>query len=78
MRLRFGLVEALLAIKTIEAVQEAHSHIMDMLRLCRSDNMGVRDLVPALCMRLNRDQDCYDFIKWYGTTGQDMNYDWVR
>ena len=77
-RARYGVVDALLAIKTKEAVEEAHSHVMDMLRLCRGDNMGVRDLVPALYLRLNRDQPCYDFIKWYSTSGRDPDYDWVR
>lgn len=45
-----------------------------MLRLCRSDNLGVRDLVPPLLIRLNRDQECYDFIKWWLTKAQDSNY----
>lgn len=38
--------------------------------------MGVRDLVPALLLRLDRDQECYDFVKWYATTGKDSHYDW--
>ena len=42
----------------------AAAQIFDCLRLCRSDNMGMRDLLPAILLRLNRDQECYDFIKW--------------
>lgn len=38
--------------------------------------MGVRDIVPALLLRLDRDQECYDFLKWYATTGQEGDYDW--
>ncbi|KAL9065196.1 MAG: hypothetical protein Q9161_008395 [Pseudevernia consocians] len=76
MRARYALVEALLKIKTYTAVEAAHGHMMDMLRLCRSDNMGVRDQVPALGLRLGRDQECYDFCKWWATTGQDGHYDW--
>lgn len=76
MRSRYALVEALLKIKTYPAVETAHDHIMDMLRLCRGDNMGVRDLVPALKLRLGRDQECYDFCKWWVTTGQEGDYDW--
>ena len=76
MRNRYALVEALLKVKTPEAVEAAFQHLMDMLRLCRGDNMGIRDLVPALFLRLRKDQECYDFVKWYATTGQDPHYDW--
>lgn len=76
MRARYALVEALLKIKTYAAVAAAQRHIMDLLRLCRSDNMGVRDLLPALDLRLGKDQECYDICKWYATTGQESNYDW--
>lgn len=75
MRARYALVEALLKIKTYAAVNAAHDHIMDMLRLCRGDNMGVRDLVPALKLRLGKDQECYDFCVWYATTSQIEYYD---
>jgi hypothetical protein len=76
MRSRFALVEAILKVKTPDAVDTALQHLMDMLRLCRGDNMGVRDLVPALFLRLGKDQECYDFVKWQATTGQDPHYDW--
>ena len=36
--------------------------------------MGIRDLVPALDLRLGKDQECYDFCKWWATTGQDSHY----
>lgn len=76
MRARYALVEALLKIKTYAAAEAVHGHLMDMLRLCRGDNMGVRDLVPALDLRLGRDQECYDFCKWWATTDQKGDYDW--
>lgn len=76
MRARFALVEALLKINAFTAVEAALDNLMDMLRLCRGDNMGVRDLVPALFLRLARDQECYDFVKWWQTTAQDSDYDW--
>lgn len=76
MRARYALIEALLQVKTYAAVKAAHDHAMDCLRLCRADNMGVRDMLPALKIRLGRDQECYDFIKWYATTGEDAEYDW--
>lgn len=63
-------------VRTRPAVQSAFDHIMDMLRLCRGDNMGVRDIAPALFLRLGKDQECYDFLKWWATTANEDNYDW--
>lgn len=82
MRARFGLVDALLrnlgsAGGRFDVVQDALDHLLDMLRLCRSDNVGVRGLIPALYIRLGRDQAAYDFMKWYATTGRDSQYDWA-
>ncbi|KAM4065775.1 MYND finger domain-containing protein [Hirsutella rhossiliensis] len=81
MRARFGLVDILLqhfgsAGGRVDVVRAALDHLLDMLRLCRSDNMGLRDLIPALYIRLGRDQAAYDFVKWYATTGQDSYYNW--
>ncbi|KAK9350208.1 hypothetical protein V1523DRAFT_355784 [Lipomyces doorenjongii] len=76
MQSRYALVETLLKVKTRPAVQSALDHIMGMLRLCRGDNQGVRDVVPALLLRLGKDQECYDFLKWWVTTGQERDYDW--
>lgn len=36
----------------------------------------VRDIVPGLMVRLNKDQECYDFIKWWAITGDDAHYGW--
>ncbi|KAF4443305.1 MYND finger [Fusarium austroafricanum] len=81
MRARYHLVDAILQVfgapgGRIDAVKEALEHLLDMLRLCRGDNMGIRDLVPHLFIRLNKDQAAYDFVKWYATTGSESNYDW--
>ncbi|KAI8725696.1 MYND-type zinc finger protein samB [Fusarium sp. LHS14.1] len=81
MRARYQVVDALLLYLgapggRVDAVQTALDHLLDLLRLCRSDNMGVRDVVPALFIRLDRDQEAYDFMKWYATTGEQSDYDW--
>jgi hypothetical protein len=76
MRARFAVVEAQLKIKTHAAAKAALDHILEMLRLCRSDNMGVRDVAPPIFLRLGQDQECYDFVKWWATTGVESNYDW--
>lgn len=38
--------------------------------------MGVRELIPFMMLQLDRDQECYDFIKWYETSDPDGTYDW--
>ncbi|PYH89320.1 hypothetical protein BO71DRAFT_453502 [Aspergillus ellipticus CBS 707.79] len=58
------------------ALVQAFDHLMDILRLGRSDSMGVRDLLPPLILRLNRDQECYDFVKWWDAIWEGSHYDW--
>jgi hypothetical protein len=74
MQSRFDLMTAILNIRTGEAVEAALSHALEMLRLCRGDNLGVRFQVPALYLRLGRDQEAYDFIKWWMTTSSASDY----
>ncbi|KAJ4224928.1 hypothetical protein NW757_014307 [Fusarium falciforme] len=38
--------------------------------------MGLRDIVPAMMLRLDLDQECYDFVKWWATCDPDGHYDW--
>ncbi|KAL3472688.1 hypothetical protein BJX99DRAFT_234978 [Aspergillus californicus] len=76
MRARFAWASALGDMGTRTGVEEQLAHFMDMLRLCRSDNMGVRSLVPALMLRLDRDQECYDFAKFWFTVASESDYDW--
>lgn len=81
MRARFAAADALLQINTIKAVEKALAHFQDMLRLCRSDNLGVRDIVPGLLLRLGREQECYDFLKWWAIIDDEHHYnghyDWA-
>lgn len=78
MRARYGFVNTMLENFPSHrvAVQTAVDHFMDMLRLNRSDDMGLRNQVPALMLRLGRDQDAYDFIKWWATCDPDGDYNW--
>lgn len=78
MRARGALVDELLQLHTREAVQEALDHVMDMLRLCCNDNMGMRDLATALFLRLGRDHECYRFIKWWHLYGGNASSRRVR
>lgn len=66
LRARRAFIRALLTQTTKEAVELALRHSLEMLRLDHVDTAQVRRLVPALYLRLGRDQECYDFIKsWY-------------
>ncbi|KAI0836729.1 hypothetical protein F5Y06DRAFT_273233 [Hypoxylon sp. FL0890] len=76
MRSRYELTAALLNIKTGDAVEDALEHSLGILQLNHGDNQMVRAQVPGLYLRLGRDQEAYDFIKWYATVGSAGDYDW--
>ena len=38
--------------------------------------MGIRDVIPTLYLRLGRDQECYDFLKWWATAAKASKYNW--
>ncbi|KAI0018754.1 hypothetical protein F4780DRAFT_794409 [Xylariomycetidae sp. FL0641] len=67
MRARHGVVAASLNVRTGEAVDVALDMSLETLRLNRGDNQGVRSGVPALFARLGRDQEAYDFMRWFIT-----------
>ncbi|KAI1418457.1 hypothetical protein F5Y13DRAFT_149204 [Hypoxylon sp. FL1857] len=76
LRKRHDLTATLLNIKTGDAVEDALEHSLDMLQLNPSDNQGVRGQVPGLYLRLGKDQEAYDFIKWYAAVGSAEDYQW--
>ena len=63
MRARFAAADKLLKVDTGAAIEKALAHFMDMLRLDKSDSLSVRNIVPGLLLRLEREQQCYDFLK---------------
>ena len=73
---RYALIEAIPQIRTRDAVTAAYDHVMDCMRLCRKDNLGLRDFLPALILWLGKLQECYDFVKCYATAGSKDDYDW--
>ncbi|KAK5625827.1 hypothetical protein RRF57_001543 [Xylaria bambusicola] len=76
MRARYALVRQLTLLGTLDGVDESRDHLQDMLRLCRSDNMGLRSVLPAILLRLDLDHECYDFMKWWATCDPHGTYDW--
>lgn len=78
MTARFELaVKHLVELGTLDSVREALEHMQDTLRLGRSDDMGLREFVPFNMLRLDLDQECYDFVKWWETCGLTGTYDWA-
>lgn len=63
------LIDALLKVNTTHAIEEALGHCLDMLKLNHNDNQGIRAIIPALYLRLGRDQECYNFLKWWVSHG---------
>jgi hypothetical protein len=76
MRAKNEVIRALSIIPARTAVEAALVEAKDCLRLCRGDNMGVREVVPTLMLLLGQYQEAYDFIKWYATSGNADDYDW--
>jgi ribonuclease HI len=67
MRTRLRAADALLKACTTPAVEQALDHFTDMIRLDRMDDLRVRDFIPGLLLRLGREQECYNFLKWWAT-----------
>ncbi|KAJ5160306.1 uncharacterized protein N7482_007310 [Penicillium canariense] len=59
------LVQSFRQIKHKASIELQLTHIVHVLRLGRRDFMGYRYQVPALMLRLHKDQECYDFLKWW-------------
>ncbi|KAL8991405.1 MAG: hypothetical protein Q9169_007875 [Polycauliona sp. 2 TL-2023] len=78
MRGRQSLIKAFMDIKTHEAVSSAAENIHKILRRCRSNNLAVRGMLPAIYVRLGRDQDAYNVIKWYNTSEISSYQDWIE
>lgn len=75
MTARWQLIGPLLDVNTEVALRAVYAHLMDTHRLCRRDNLGVRGLTPYVMIRLGRDQEAYDFVKWWATTSESDDYD---
>ena len=76
MAARYKAVNAMLQLEPEWNTDTTLGHCMDMLRLSRKDELHVRDIVPNLLMLLGREQECYDFIKWWSialSQKQDLN-----
>lgn len=56
-------IDALQKEGTVKSLTTAAKHLYNLLQKNRDDGNGYRFVLPAILLRLNRDQECYDFIK---------------
>ncbi|CAK7226512.1 hypothetical protein SBRCBS47491_006256 [Sporothrix bragantina] len=75
-RALFTLGTNLRTMNTPDSVREGLDHMLELLRLDRRDGMGQRDFAPAMMLRLDKDQECYDFLKWWAINDPDASGDW--
>jgi hypothetical protein len=74
MQARYAFIDALLKIHTQQAVETALAHSIDMTRLNGRDNQGLRNIAPSIILRPGKDQECYEFTKWWALTEQAGTY----
>ena len=74
-RARLQLADNYLALAHYEehaSMYEARlENYLELQRLIRGDNMGLRDKTPFILINLNRDEDAYDFVKHWLTVDED-------
>lgn len=73
--LLYDLVTPLTVVGGLAGIHEAYTQCRELLKLSRLDHMGIREVVPAMMLRLDLDQECYDFVKWWATV--EDTYDWA-
>lgn len=49
--------------EVLAVLDEARKHRLELLRLCYLDNIGIRFRIPFTLLRMNRDDECFAFIK---------------
>lgn len=57
------------------AVQTALKEMLALMHVYRADNIELRYKVPALYLRLGRDQEAYDFMVWWTSVPENYNWD---
>ncbi|KAG9194958.1 hypothetical protein G6011_00078 [Alternaria panax] len=73
---RRELIYGLSRINTGEAIETALYLSARLMWLDPKDAMCIRSIVPVLLLRSRRDQQAYNFCKWWLTTGNDTHHEW--
>ncbi|KAM7189661.1 hypothetical protein V8F33_009909 [Rhypophila sp. PSN 637] len=63
--------ETLIVSRRQQGIEDALALFLMMLQHGRADHLGCRRLIPALYLQLGRDQECYDFLKWWATADRE-------
>ena len=71
---KFCLISTLRNINSRRAVSSALDHALELFWLCQRDTLDVVDFIPSLMLRLDRDQDCYDFVHWFHNFGKSFHW----
>ncbi|KAL2679077.1 hypothetical protein Neosp_009833 [[Neocosmospora] mangrovei] len=64
---QFVAINELIQLNTTSAVVNALGRFQDILQLHRRDPLRARDIIPHLLLRLDREEECYNFLKWWAT-----------
>ena len=59
--------------RLVDAVGLALGHALDIVHKTLGAEMTTRYMVPGLFISLGRDQEAYDFLKWWATAGLSYN-----
>lgn len=62
-------IEALIQVKTFGGLELAAEKAREMFRCFPSDPMDLRSDLPAVYLRLGRDQEAYNLVKWWQLNG---------
>jgi len=73
---RMGIVNGLGRVNTRLSEKARLAHLLDLISLCRTDPIGLREEIPDVLLRLGQDQECYDFIVWWTRAGKALNRGW--
>ncbi|KAF2097585.1 hypothetical protein NA57DRAFT_58161 [Rhizodiscina lignyota] len=73
---RMDLIRAMRRLRTKESVEAQLEQVQGLLKLSRNDGIMARNTEPQLLLRLDRDQECYDFLKRWRFIGKAFNFDW--
>jgi len=69
-------VHELLRFNTKAAVEKALLWTLALMKLSPKDPSGLRCITPFLYIRTGRDQECYDYCKWWVTEGTHKEHAW--
>ncbi|KAI8716704.1 RNase H type-1 domain-containing protein [Fusarium sp. LHS14.1] len=71
---QFVAIDELIQLNTASAVANALGRFQDILQLHRRDPLRARDIIPHLLLRLDREEECYNFLKWWATVNNNGQF----